>query len=48
MIEVPTVLNLAQRRIDWVPSWSKGELFSLGNCSFHHGRKSCGGSERAD
>jgi predicted phosphodiesterase len=37
MIEVPKVLNLAKRRIEWVPSWSKGELFNLGNCSFHHG-----------
>jgi hypothetical protein len=37
MIEVPTVLNLAKRRIEWVQSWSKGELFQLGNCSFHHG-----------
>jgi len=37
LIEVPTVLKLAQRRWEWVPSWSRGELFSLGNCSFHHG-----------
>ncbi len=37
MLEVDKVLNLAKRRIDWVRSWSKGELFRLGNCSFHHG-----------
>ncbi len=37
LIEVDKVLNLTERRIDWVQSWSKGELFNLGNCSFHHG-----------
>jgi hypothetical protein len=37
MLEVPTVLDLAKRRIEWVQSWSKGQLFQLGNCSFHHG-----------
>lgn len=37
MLEIPTVLNHAKRRIEWVPSWSQGELFTLGNCSFHHG-----------
>jgi hypothetical protein len=37
LVEVPNVLNLAKRQIEWVPSWSKGELFTLGKCSFHHG-----------
>ena len=37
MIEVPTVLKLAERKIEWVPSWSEGKLFELGQCSFHHG-----------
>lgn len=37
MLEVPTVLKLAERNIEWIPSWSEGQLFELGNCAFHHG-----------
>jgi hypothetical protein len=37
MIEVEKLLRLNERRIEWVRSWSEGELFQLGNCFFHHG-----------
>ena len=37
LIEVDKALDLNKRRMKWVRSWSKGELFTLGNCSFHHG-----------
>ena len=37
MLEVEKVLNLTKRRIEWVRSWSQGELFELGNCALHHG-----------
>lgn len=36
-LEVEKVLDLNKRRIEWIRSWSKGELFTLGNCAFHHG-----------
>jgi hypothetical protein len=36
-LEIEKVLNLTKRRIEWVRSWSQGQLFTLGNCSFHHG-----------
>jgi hypothetical protein len=37
MIEIPKVLNLNQRRIQYVDAWGKGELFQLGNVFLHHG-----------
>ena len=37
MLEVDKCLHLKEHRIDWVRSWSRGELFQLGNCFFHHG-----------
>jgi hypothetical protein len=37
MVEVPVGLKLKERRIEWVPFWSKGELFKLGNAYFGHG-----------
>ena len=36
-LEVEKVLGLNKRRIEWIRSWSKGELFTLGKCAFHHG-----------
>jgi hypothetical protein len=38
LIEVPLNLHLKQLEIEWVPFWSKGKLFRLGNACFHHGR----------
>ena len=32
-LEVEKVLDLNKRRIEWIRSWSKGELFALGNCA---------------
>ena len=38
MLEVPQALNLKARNIQWVPFWSRGDLFRLGNAYFCHGR----------
>ena len=38
MLEVPEALQLARRHIEWVPFWSTGKLFRLGNAYFCHGR----------
>lgn len=38
MLEVPRALRLKERRIEWVPFWSTGQLFRLGNAYFCHGR----------
>ena len=37
LLDVPTGLGLRERRVEWVPSWSKGKLFRLGNAFFTHG-----------
>jgi hypothetical protein len=37
MIEVENVLRLKQRHIEYVHSWSRGEIFRLGKCAIHHG-----------
>jgi hypothetical protein len=37
MLEVDKVLRLKDRKIEWIKSWSEGELVQLGNCFFHHG-----------
>ena len=37
-LNVPKNLELAKRRIEWIPSWSKGKVFKLGNAFFVHGR----------
>ena len=36
-IEVPINLHLKKRGINWVPSWSEGKLYKVGNAYFHHG-----------
>lgn len=36
-IEVPVNLHLKDRGIRWVPSWSAGKLYNVGNAYFHHG-----------
>lgn len=36
-IEVPVNLRLKERGIRWVPSWSEGKLYQIGNAYFHHG-----------
>ena len=36
-LNVPKNLHLASRGFEWVPSWSKGKLFKLGNAYFMHG-----------
>lgn len=38
MVEVPVGLELARKRVEWVPYWTKGSLFRLGNAYFCHGR----------
>lgn len=36
-LNVPLNLRLKERGFEWVPSWSKGKLFKLGNAYFTHG-----------
>lgn len=36
-LDVPRNLRLKERGFEWVPSWSKGKLFKLGNAYFAHG-----------
>lgn len=36
-LSVPKNLRLKERGVEWVPSWSKGKLFKLGNAYFTHG-----------
>jgi hypothetical protein len=38
LIEVPIGLRLKERDIKWVPFWSKGTLYRVGNAYFAHGR----------
>ena len=38
LVEVPVGLRLKERAIDWIPFWSLGKLFRLGNAYFGHGR----------
>lgn len=38
MLEVPFNLNLEERGINWVPYWSKGELYTKGHAVFCHGK----------
>ena len=38
MLEVPKALEFKRRKIEWVPFWSHGDLFRLGNAYFCHGR----------
>lgn len=38
MLEVPHVLRFDERGIEWVPYWSEGTMFNLGNAYFIHGR----------
>lgn len=37
MLEVETNLHLAERKITWVPSWSKNEMYQVGKLHFMHG-----------
>lgn len=37
-VEVPVNLHLAQRKIGWIPYWSEGKLYRIGNAYFGHGR----------
>lgn len=37
-MEVPRQLNLAKRGIRWVPYWSEGEVYQIGNAYFAHGQ----------
>lgn len=36
-LSVPSNLRLRDRGFTWVPSWSKGRLYRLGNAYFTHG-----------
>lgn len=37
-MEVPIGLQLAEKDVEWVPFWSKGEVLTIGHASFIHGR----------
>lgn len=37
LLEVPRNLRLKERGIKWVPSWSKGELYTVGKLNLMHG-----------
>jgi hypothetical protein len=37
MVEIPTALNFRERRITWVPFWSEGKGYEIGNALFIHG-----------
>jgi hypothetical protein len=37
MLEVAKNLRLDERGIDWIPSWSKGEMYKVGKLNFMHG-----------
>lgn len=41
-LEVPSSLRLKERGIQWVPFWSKGEVYRKGNAYFAHGRPTGG------
>jgi len=34
---IPELLKMKERGIEWVPSWSKGEIFTVGKAHFVHG-----------
>ncbi len=38
LVETRNGLNLKKRGIKWVPFWSKGTVYSVGNAHFIHGR----------
>lgn len=37
LLDVPTLLNLYKRKIEWIESWSKGLVYKIGKASFTHG-----------
>lgn len=37
-VEVPHLLHLDDRGIEWVPFWSKGQVYNIGNAYFVHGQ----------
>ncbi len=39
MIEVPVGLDLAKKKINWVPFWSTGQTYDIGKATFLHGGK---------
>ena len=38
MLEIPTVLGLADLGIEYVPSWRQGEILTVGKANFIHGQ----------
>lgn len=38
LVEVPIRLDLKGRGIEWVPSWSKGKLYTKGKANYSHGK----------
>lgn len=38
LVEVPVGLKLKERNIEWVPYWSQGRTYRIGNAYFGHGR----------
>lgn len=43
MFEVPRCLHLKSRGINWVPFWSAGKTYKIGNATFIHGPSSLTG-----
>ena len=41
MLEVEIALELARRKIEWVPFWTKGTVYRIGKASFIHGTYCC-------
>jgi len=37
LVSVQKLLRLKERGIEWVPSWSKGEVYKVGKANFVHG-----------
>lgn len=47
ILEVPKLLRLAERRIKWVPQWSKGTVHKIGKATFLHGELTCDNHAKA-
>ena len=41
LLEIPTILKLKERNIEWIPSWSEGKTLKLGKLKLHHGFYAC-------
>jgi predicted phosphodiesterase len=41
LVEIPTILKLKERNIEWIASWSEGKTLKLGRLKLHHGFYTC-------